>query len=90
MVNDSYAYVRLRYFNDATPQELVATLKSLEKQNPPLRGLILDLRNNARGSMEQAVRTASVLLGDKEIVSAKGRTAGQPGDLPGQGAGSGH
>ena len=46
------------------------------KASPPLRGLILDLRNNARGSMEQAVRSASVLLGDKEIVSAKGRTPG--------------
>ena len=39
-----------------------------------MRGLILDLRNNTRGSMEQAVRTASIFLGDQEIVSAKGRT----------------
>lgn len=76
LVGDSFAYVRLRYFNDDTPRELEKTLKSLEKRSPPLRGLILDLRNNARGSMEQAVRSASVLLGDKEIVSAKGRTAG--------------
>ena len=76
LVGDSFAYVRLRYFNDDTPRELDKTLKSLEKHSPPLRGLILDLRNNARGSMEQAVRSASMLLGDKEIVSAKGRTAG--------------
>ncbi len=76
LVGDSFAYVRLRYFNDDTPRELDKTLKSLEKHSPPVRGLILDLRNNARGSMEQAVRSASVLLGDKEIVSAKGRTAG--------------
>ena len=76
MVGDSFAYVRLRYFNDDTPRELDKTLKFLEKRSPPPRGLILDLRNNARGSMEQAVRSASVLLGDKEIVSAKGRNAG--------------
>ena len=72
MLEDSIGYLRLRYFNDATPKEFGLALKSLQSQNP--RGLILDLRNNARGSMEQAVRTASLLLGDKEIVSAKGRT----------------
>ncbi|MFI5354959.1 MAG: S41 family peptidase, partial [Desulfobaccales bacterium] len=74
MLKDSMGYLRLRYFNDATPKEFGLALKSLLSQNP--RGLILDLRNNARGSMEQAVRTASLLLGDKEVVSAKGRTPG--------------
>ena len=74
MLKDSIGYLRLRYFNDATPKEFGLALKSLLSQNP--RGLILDLRNNARGSMEQAVRTASLLLGDKEIVAAKGRTPG--------------
>ena len=74
MLKDSIGYLRLRYFNDATPKEFGLALKSLQSQNP--RGLILDLRNNARGSMEQAVRAASLLLGDKEIVSAKGRTPG--------------
>ncbi len=76
VVADGYGYVRLRYFNDFTPKELAAALKSLGKQSPPVRGLILDLRNNARGSMEQAVRSASLLLGDKEIVSARGRSPG--------------
>ena len=74
VVQDSYGYLRLRYFNDATPKEFSLALKALQKQNPGLRGLILDLRNNARGSMEQAVRTASIFLGDKEIVSARGRS----------------
>jgi carboxyl-terminal processing protease len=74
VVKDSYGYLRVRYFNDATPKELGIALKTMQNQNPGLRGLILDLRNNARGSMEQAVRTASILLGDKEIVSAKGRS----------------
>ncbi len=76
LINDSYGYVRLRYFNDATPKEFAIALESVQKQGHPLRGLILDLRNNARGSLEQAVRTASLLLGDKEVVTAKGRTPG--------------
>jgi carboxyl-terminal processing protease len=35
---------------------------------------VLDLRNNARGAMEQAIRTAAVFLGDREILSTKGRS----------------
>ncbi|MCL4502643.1 MAG: S41 family peptidase [Deltaproteobacteria bacterium] len=73
MVKDSMAYMRVRYFNDATPKEFGFALKSLQSQGA--KGLILDLRNNARGSMEQAVRTASLLLGNKEVVTAKGRVA---------------
>jgi carboxyl-terminal processing protease len=73
IINDSYGYVRLRYFNDATPKEFAIALQSLQKNGHPLRGLVLDLRNNARGSLEQAVRTAALLLGDKEVVTAKGR-----------------
>jgi carboxyl-terminal processing protease len=74
-LKDSFAYLRVRYFNDDTPGDLEKALKSLKRHRPPVKGLVLDLRNNARGTMEQAVRTASVLLGEKEIVSAKGRAA---------------
>ena len=74
-LKDSFAYLRVRYFNDDTPRDLEKALKSLKRHRPPVKGLVLDLRNNARGTMEQAVRTGSVLLGEKEIVSAKGRAA---------------
>jgi carboxyl-terminal processing protease len=74
-LKDSCAYLRVRYFNDDTPRDLEKALKSLKRHRPPVKGLILDLRNNARGTMEQAVRTGSILLGEKEIVSAKGRAA---------------
>ena len=74
-LKDSVAYVRVRYFNDETPRDLDLALKTLKRHRPPLRGIVMDLRNNARGNLEQAVRTGSMLLGEKEIVSAKGRTA---------------
>lgn len=73
-LKDNLAYLRVRYFNDGTPGELEAALQSLKRHRPPLKGLVLDLRNNARGSIEQAVRVGSVLLGKQEIVSAKGRS----------------
>ena len=74
ILKDSIGYIRIKFFTDDTPRELAAALKMLQGQQPLVKGVILDLRNNARGSMEQAVRTASVLLGEKEIVSARGRT----------------
>ncbi len=73
-LDDGFAYLRVRYFNDETPGEMAVALKNLKTHQPPVRGLILDLRNDARGSLEQAVRTASMLVGEQEIVRVKGRT----------------
>lgn len=73
VVQDSFGYIRIRFFTDDTPKELATALKGLQGRVPPFKAVILDLRNNARGTMEQAVRTASLFLGDKEIVATKGR-----------------
>jgi carboxyl-terminal processing protease len=69
------AYVRIRYFNNETPAELDTALKNIKQHQPPVKGIILDLRNNARGTMEEAVRSASLLLGDQKILIAKGRAS---------------
>jgi carboxyl-terminal processing protease len=74
-LKDSLAYVRVRHFNAETPQELETALKSLKRHRPPVKGIVLDLRNNARGSLEEAVRAGSVFLGNQEIVSTKGRSS---------------
>ena len=63
MLKDGFAYLRLPYFTDDLPKLLAQDLNNLTKTTPPPRGLILDLRNNARGNLEQAVRTASLFLG---------------------------
>jgi carboxyl-terminal processing protease len=68
------AYLRIRYFNDETPAELDAALNKIKQHKPPVKGIILDLRNNARGSMEEAVRSASLFLGNQQILTAKGRS----------------
>lgn len=73
IVKDSYAYIRIPYFTPETPGELLTVLKDLQRRHPLLKGLVLDLRNNARGTLEMAVRAASPFLGDKEVVSTRGR-----------------
>jgi carboxyl-terminal processing protease len=53
---------------------LASILKNIRKHQPPVKGIVLDLRNNARGTMADAVRSASLLLGDQKILLAKGRS----------------
>jgi carboxyl-terminal processing protease len=72
-LENNVAYVRISYFNTETPKELDTALKKIKQHQPPVKGIILDLRNNARGTMEDAVRSASLLLGDQKILVAKGR-----------------
>jgi carboxyl-terminal processing protease len=70
---DGYAYLRVPYFSNDVPKLLSQDLNSLAKASPPVKGIILDLRNNARGTLEQAVRTASVFLGNQKIVETRGQ-----------------
>jgi len=83
-LDNAFAYIRIRYFNNDTPGELAGILKNLKQHQPPLKGIILDLRNNARGSLEEAVRSASLFLGDQKIVMAKGRSPKTEESFPGK------
>jgi carboxyl-terminal processing protease len=73
-LDNAVAYVRIRYFNDETPVELAKALNNIKQHKPAVKGIILDLRNNARGSMEEAVRSTSLFLGNQQILIAKGRS----------------
>jgi carboxyl-terminal processing protease len=76
LLQDNILYMRVPFFTDDTPSELTTAIEDAQRRRPQVRGVILDLRNNARGSMEQAVRTASLLTGEREIVSTRGRRHG--------------
>ena len=68
-------YVRISQFSETTGEDLQAALKDLRKRNrAPLKGLVLDLRNNPGGVLEAAVAVADVFLDSGVIVTAKGRT----------------
>jgi carboxyl-terminal processing protease len=70
-----FGYVRIAEFSDTTGRELDAALADLHKKNrTPLKGLVLDLRNNPGGVLEAAVAVADEFLDSGLIVSAKGRT----------------
>jgi carboxyl-terminal processing protease len=70
-----FGYVRIAQFTETTGDELHESLQALRQRNgAPLRGLVLDLRNNPGGVLEAAVAVSDAFLDAGLIVSAKGRT----------------
>jgi carboxyl-terminal processing protease len=75
MLEPGYAYLRISQFSETTGDDLNATIKDLRKHNgAPLKGLVLDLRDNPGGVLEAAVAVADAFLDSGVIVTAKGRT----------------
>jgi carboxyl-terminal processing protease len=75
---DNIAYVRITSFTEQTEQGLKEAVEKLKRQSGgTLGGLVLDLRNNPGGLLEQAVSVAGSFLNGGEIVSTRGR---QPED----------
>jgi carboxyl-terminal processing protease len=75
MLESGYAYVRISQFSETTGDDLNAGLKDLRKRNgAPLKGLVLDMRDNPGGVLEAAVAVADAFLDSGVIVTAKGRT----------------
>jgi carboxyl-terminal processing protease len=62
MLDNNIAYVRLNSFSETTDKELRAALQDLMAQNP--KGLILDLRYNGGGYLDQAISVGSEFLSD--------------------------
>src|SRR5580692_5448482 len=67
-------YVRLSQFTEQADSGIKQAVKTLQQQNGgKLRGLILDLRNNPGGLLDQAVDVSSDFIDQGEIVSTRAR-----------------
>lgn len=73
MLEPGYGYIRITNFRENTDDDLEAALKQLESGEFPLKGLILDLRNNPGGLLDQAVSVADEFLDSGLIVYTDGR-----------------
>lgn len=68
------AYIRVTTFSEKTDEWVRKALKDLKAQaGKPLAGVILDLRNNPGGLLEQAISVSDTFLSGGEIVSTRSR-----------------
>ena len=68
-----YGYVRLPGFTEKSTTALETSINDLKAKNPQMKGMILDLRNNPGGLLDQARSVADLFLDGGEVVSQRGR-----------------
>lgn len=68
-----YGYIWVTNFRENTTDEVKEAISALESKDPALKGLIVDLRDNPGGLLDQAVKVADLFLEKGKIVSIKGR-----------------
>ncbi|UXY16621.1 S41 family peptidase [Chitiniphilus purpureus] len=77
LAEPGYGYIRITQFQERTTENLASALEALYKENKaPLKGLVLDLRNDPGGLLNGAVGVSAAFLPrDALVVYTEGRTA---------------
>ncbi len=72
--DDNIGYIRITTFNEQTEKSLKEAIKEFqEKTKGKMIGIVIDLRNNPGGLLDQAVAVSDAFLNKGEIVSTRGR-----------------
>ncbi|HZZ69260.1 MAG TPA: S41 family peptidase [Phenylobacterium sp.] len=89
-VDGDYGVLRLSGFDEKTTDEATQAINDMKAKNPHMKGLVLDLRRNPGGLLDQAVGISDLFLESGEIVSQRGRDPhdverynARPGDITG-------
>jgi len=84
-VKDGMGYIRISQFNEKANEGLEAAITGLKKEmGGKIPGIILDLRGNPGGLLDQSIKVSSAFLDGGEVVSTRGRTAGDTDRYNGQ------
>ena len=74
IIEPGYAWLRVSIFQDRTVDDFVRKIEELYKQDPNLKGIVLDLRNDPGGLLEGAVAiSAAFLPSDAVVVTTNGQ-----------------
>jgi carboxyl-terminal processing protease len=71
---DNIGYIRIASFHERTSDDLRKALKETGEKLKPMKGLVLDLRNDPGGLLVQAIEVSDMFLKSGVIVSTRGRT----------------
>lgn len=78
LLDNNIGYVKISQFQENVSDELEDALSKLQHESgDSLRGLVLDLRNNPGGLLDEAIKVANQFMDKGLIVSVRGRTANQ-------------
>jgi carboxyl-terminal processing protease len=77
MLEPGYGYARISSFQSGTATDLRKAIEQLEHESNPLQGLVLDLRNDPGGLLDQAVEVSDEFLDEGLIVYTGGRLESQ-------------
>ncbi len=76
LVEPGYGWVRVSQFQDRTVEDFARKVEELYKQDPNLKGLVLDLRNDPGGLLDAAVALSAAFLPENvTVVSTNGQLA---------------
>ena len=74
VMESGYGWIRLSQFQDRSVDDFTKKLEEIYKQEPKLKGLVLDLRNDPGGLLDAAVAISAVFLPDNvTVVSTNGQ-----------------
>ncbi len=72
--DNNIGYIRISSFNEQTAADLRKALADVKAKSNPMQGLVLDLRNDPGGLLNQAIEVSDMFLRSGVIVSTRGRT----------------
>ncbi len=72
-IEDHIGYIRVAAFQEKTADEIRKVLRELDGKTNPMKGLVLDLRNDPGGLLDQAIEVSDIFLKTGTIVSTRGR-----------------
>ena len=76
VIEPGYAWIRLSQFQERTVEDFVRKVEEVYKQEPNLKGLVLDLRNDPGGLLDAAVAISAAFLPENvNVVSTNGQLA---------------
>ena len=76
VVEPGYAWIRLSQFQERTVDDFTTKVEAIYKQEPNLKGLVLDLRNDPGGLLDAAVAISAAFLPENvTVVSTNGQLA---------------
>jgi carboxyl-terminal processing protease len=73
LYEDHVGYIRIASFQERTGDDVKKALKEIETKAAPLTGIVIDMRNNPGGLLNQSVEVSDVFLKKGIIVSTRGR-----------------